>query len=426
MTNRNQPSTKLLNWLYLDLNSYFATIEQQVNPAIRNKPVAIIPCDADTTCAIAASYEAKRKGVTTGTIIKKAKQLIPNLICVPANHERYVEFHNKIMQEIDKHIYIDYILSIDECACKLTGKYQIEDQVINLAKSIKQGIRNNVGDYISCSIGISTNRFIAKVATEIQKPNGLVVVKKDEIFKKLSVLKLRDLPGIGKQTMNRLLFRGISTIPQLYKYDAPTLGRIFGNINGQRYWFLLRGIELPDPETKSKSIGNSQVLPPELRKIEDAKIIAHRLILKSASRLRRQKSKCKGMIVNIEFNKKSYKSSKRFSALSDSISLADEMFSLWYEITNKSKLKYAKKVAVSLTHIEIGNKKQYELFTSDSDTYQIIQNKRDKLSLIIDYLNTKYGKDTVTIGVVPEQSKKHHTGTKIAFGAVPTMQDFNE
>ena len=107
------------------------------------------------------------------------------------------------------------VLSIDECACKLTGKYQIEDQVINLAKSIKQGIRNNVGDYISCSIGISTNRFIAKVATEIQKPNGLVVVKKDEIFKKLSVLKLRDLPGIGKQTMDRLLFRGISTIPQL-------------------------------------------------------------------------------------------------------------------------------------------------------------------------------------------------------------------
>ena len=140
-----------LNWLYLDLNSYFATIEQQVNPSYRNKPVAVVPCDTDTTCAIAASYEAKAKGVTTGTIIRKAKKLIPDLICIPAKHELYTEYHNKILQEIDKHIYIDYVLSIDECACKLTGKYQDENQAIKLAKEIKLGIINNCLLYTSPS-----------------------------------------------------------------------------------------------------------------------------------------------------------------------------------------------------------------------------------------------------------------------------------
>lgn len=418
-----------LNWLYLDLNSYFATIEQQVNPSYRNKPVAVVPCDTDTTCAIAASYEAKAKGVTTGTIIRKAKKLIPDLICVPAKHELYTEYHNKILQEIDKHIYIDYVLSIDECACKLTGKYQDENQAIKLAKEIKLGIINNIGDYIRCSIGIASNRFLAKVATDIQKPDGLVVIKKNNILKTLCSLSLKDLPGIGKGTYSRLLYNGISTTEELCKLDAGFLRRAFGSVLGERYWYMLRGIELPDIETKSKSISNSQVLPPELRNAEDVKIIAHRLLQKAASRLRRLNYSCKGLVLNIStIDQKHYKETTKFNILSDSISLADKMFESWNCLISKNKIKLIKKVSVTLVNIDFKHHelKQKSLFDDATDDFLNQRKTRERLSKTIDELNIKYGKDAVCIGMLPTESKKYHTGTKIAFGAVPISQDFNE
>lgn len=422
-------SVYALNWLYLDLNSYFATIEQQVNTNYRNKPIAVVPCDADTTCAIAASYEAKAKGVTTGTIIRQAKKLIPDLICVPAKHELYTEYHNKILQEIDKHIYVDYILSIDECACKLTGKYQDEDQAVKLANEIKIGIIENVGDYIRCSIGIASNRFLAKVATNIQKQDGLVVIKKNNILKTLCSLSLKNLPGIGTATYNRLLYNGISTIEELCKLDVGSLRRAFGSILGERYWYMLRGIELPDIETKSKSIGNSQVLPPELRNTEDAKIIAHRLLQKAASRLRRLNYSCKGLVLNIStIDNKHYRETIKFNMLSDSISLADKMFEAWNCLTYQNKIKLIKKISVTLINIDFRQQefKQKSLLDDATDDYINQRKSRERLSKTIDELNIKYGKDSVCIGVLPIESKKYHTGTKIAFGTVPISQDFNE
>jgi DNA polymerase-4 len=389
----------------------------------------VVPCDADTTCAIATSYEAKAKAVTTGTIIRQAKKLIPDLICVPAKHELRTEYHNKILQEIDKHIYVDYVLSIDECACKLTGKYQDEDQAIKLAKEIKIGIIKNVGDYIRCSIGIASNRFLAKVATNIQKPDGLVVIKKNNILKTLCSLSLKDLPGIGKATYNRLLYNGISTIEEPCKLDAGSLRRAFGNILGERYWYMLRGIELPDIETKSKSIGNSQVLPPELRNTEDTKIIAHRLLQKAASRLRRLNYSCKGLVLNIlTINNKHYRETVKFNVLSDSISLADKMFEAWNCLTYQNKIKLIKKISVTLINIDFRQQefKQKSLFNYATDDYINQRKSRERLSKTIDELNIKYGKDAVCIGLLPIESKKYHTGTKIAFGTVPVSQDFNE
>jgi DNA polymerase-4 len=95
-----------LNWLYIDINSYFATIEQQINPDLRHKPVAVVPMLSDSTCAIAASYEAKVKGINTGTKIYVAKKLCPKLVCIKAKHDLYVEYHHKIFNEIDRYLHI--------------------------------------------------------------------------------------------------------------------------------------------------------------------------------------------------------------------------------------------------------------------------------------------------------------------------------
>ena len=157
-----------LGWLYIDINSYFTTIEQQIDLSIRNKPVAVVPLLSDSTCAIAASYEAKLLGIKTGTIIRKAKKLCPDLICIKARQSVYAEFHQRIFQEIDKHLHVDHIFSIDEGACRLTGKFCNIEESVSIAKFIKDTIKYNVGDYIYCSIGIAPNRYLAKIASNIQ------------------------------------------------------------------------------------------------------------------------------------------------------------------------------------------------------------------------------------------------------------------
>ena len=160
---------KEIKWLYLDFNSYFSTIEQQINPSIRNMPVVVVPSITDYTCAIAASYEAKKLGIKTGTMIFEAKKVCRHLICIKANHEKYIEYHHKLINEINRHIPIESVCSIDEVACKLTGK-ECELQIaVSIALSIKSSIRKNVGDYISCSIGIATNKFLAKTASNLKK-----------------------------------------------------------------------------------------------------------------------------------------------------------------------------------------------------------------------------------------------------------------
>ena len=127
-----------LNWLYIDINSYFSAIEQQVDPSMRGKPVAVVPLLSDSTCAIAASHEAKLKGIKTGTKIYQAKKLCPGLICIKARHNLYIEYHHKIFKEVDLYLHVDHIFSIDEGACKLTGKYRNESDAISIGRIIKK------------------------------------------------------------------------------------------------------------------------------------------------------------------------------------------------------------------------------------------------------------------------------------------------
>jgi DNA polymerase IV len=275
-----------LNWLYFDLDSYFATIEQHLDPNLRHKPIAIVPLMSDSTCAIAASFEAKQMGVKTGTKIYEAKRLCPELICVQARPSIYTKYHRLIFAEINKYLCIDHIFSIDEGACKLTGDQSQEEVVLLLAKKIKEGIRKNIGQYITCSIGIAPNRYLAKIATSIQKPNGITVIKPEDITNKLFPLKLRTLPGIGSATFKKLGLAGIDSIQKLYQLNPTQLEAIWGSIHGKKCWYLLRGVDLPVEATKKATIGQSKVIGPDSRDEKLARNVAQQLILKAASRLR--------------------------------------------------------------------------------------------------------------------------------------------
>jgi DNA polymerase-4 len=339
-----------LSWLYLDLNSYFATIEQQLNPESRNKPIVVLPVMTDATCAIAASYEAKAKGIRTGTKIYEAKRLCPELICVEASHTKYIDYHHRILNEVEKLLHIDHVFSIDECACKLTGDLTKEANALAIAQKIKDAIRSNVGDYIDCSIGIAPNRFLAKIATDMQKPDGLVVINPVDLPHKLYSLKLRDIPGIGHKVFQRLVASNISSIEALYAADKRQLRAIWGSIAGEKCWYLLRGVDFPHLESAQRSISHSKILSPEGRTPQLAREVALKLLLKATQRLRADRLFATGLGIYFStLERKSYKEYCRIPSSNDSALFSRLMLVKWDQMISNNSVTAIRKIVIVLS-----------------------------------------------------------------------------
>ncbi|RYZ81170.1 MAG: DNA polymerase, partial [Proteobacteria bacterium] len=205
----------MVKWLYLDLNSFFASCEQQEKPELRGKPVAVIPMMANTTSVLAASYEAKAFGIKTGTSVVDAKKMCPGLQFVLSKHPTYVRYHHKVKEVVESCVPIHSVCSVDEFACELTGSQQDVQVATALAEKIRTAIYQQVGEAISCSIGLGPNVLLSKMATDMKKPRGLVVIEPTDLPTKLVPLKLRDVPGIGPKMEYRLNQKGIHTMGQL-------------------------------------------------------------------------------------------------------------------------------------------------------------------------------------------------------------------
>lgn len=415
-----------LRWLYIDFNSYFASVEQQLQPRLRGKPVAVMPVATESTCAIAASYEAKAYGVKTGTPIWEAKKLCPGIICVLAQHERYVEYHHRILKEVDNHIPITMVCSIDEVACQLMKNEMSIIRITEIAASIKRGLAKNVGDYIRCSIGVAANRYLAKVATDLQKPDGLTILGPQDLPQRLFELKLRDLPGIGYNIERRLIAKGITDMQALWALDAQRMRKFWGSVWGEKMWYLLRGVEFPEEKTTRRSIGHSHVLAPELRAPEKAQYVARRLTLKATSRMRRMGYYASALSLSIRVEHGPRLSAEmRCYRAQDSISFINLMNTLWAGFMREAHGAAIKKVSVTLHHLIPASDLQAELFEVLPDIDLLKRQKADKISQALDKINHRFGRDSVLLGMLPSQGKSF-SGTKIAFTRIPDMDEFLE
>lgn len=260
---------------------------QQLNPALRGRQVAVVPVLSGSTVAISASYEAKAFNVATGTRIAEAMRLCPDLQLMPAQHDVYVDFHHRILDAIERCLHVTQVCSIDEVACELLGRERELDNALALARRIKHTIATEIGACLRCSIGLAPTRFLAKVATEIEKPDGLVAIEPGRLPDRLLELTLRDLPGIGPRMERRLNAAGIHDIAGLWSLPPKRMRLLWGGVTGERFWCDLHGIDLPEPKTRHRNIGHSRVLVPGLRVLKTARRVARRLVLKAASRLRR-------------------------------------------------------------------------------------------------------------------------------------------
>jgi DNA polymerase-4 len=418
--------TSTLRWLYVDFNSYFASVEQQLQPHLRGKPVAVVPVMTDSTCAIAASYEAKAYGVKTGTPIYEAKRMCPGLICVPGRHADYVEFHHRIIEEVGRHIPVTAVCSIDEVACELMDNETNPARVIEIAHAIKRGLAKNIGEYVRCSIGIAPNRYLAKVATDLQKPDGLTVLEAADILPRLSMLKLRDLPGIGHNIERRLHQAGIREMRTLLSLDAQQMRQLWGSVWGEKLWYLLRGLDLPEEETTRRTIGHSHVMAPDLRDPKKARFVAKRLILKAASRLRRMEYYAGSISFSARIeNGPRVEARERCYHAQDNWTFLQLLDRLWNQaLANAGKVRI-KKVSVMLHELTAASDIQPELFDTLPAKDVKVRAKAAKVSYAMDKINHRFGRDSVTVGMLPSQGRSF-SGTKIAFTRIPDREEFLE
>ena len=401
----------MLNALYVDFNSYFASVEQQLQPQLRGKPIGVLAVVAETTCCIAASNEAKKFGIKTGTMVRDARKLCKDIIFVEARPPLYVEHHHKLIEIVESCTHVEKVLSIDEMVCKLTGSQKVKENALKLAAKIKQSVYREY-PHILCSIGIAPNTFLAKTASNMQKPDGCVVLEESDIPHRLYTLKLRDLNGIGRQMEERLKRYKITTVEQLYALNRDQLRSAWGSIEGERYYDKLRGIEPYYVKNARSSLGHSHVLPPDQRNKDGAKAVLHRLLQKAAMRMRDYGLLTTRISIKVKLRDyPSFYSESSVSATDSTLSLIQSLETLWQRYPQHGVEPIA--VGVNFSGLTNANEAAYDLFAEKPTEAE------KKLNKALDVLNLKYGKNTVYFAGAHQALKS--APMRIAFNHIPDL-----
>jgi DNA polymerase-4 len=397
----NPKSDGRLRYVFLDLNAYFASVEQQESPELRGKPVAVIPLEADTTFVIAASYEAKACGVKTGTMVRDAKIACPDIRLVQARPPVYVSYHRRVLEAVETVLPIDEVCSIDEMRFRLIGEERAPERAVALAHRLKRAIREHVGDQMRCSVGVAPNAFLSKVATELEKPDGLVVIQSHDLPDRLHSLKLTDFPGINKRMQVRLNAAGIFSSQQMCAASKQEMVLAFGGIVGERWYYMLRGEDVVRETSPRKTLGHSHVLPPELRNERGCREVLLRLIQKASARLRTEKLWAGSMSLYVHGFKKSWESRVRLSPTQDTVRLNEVFHEEWA----KRDFEGARSVGVTFS----------ELFRPEQVTPSLFDETPDRVEFnaAIDAMNQKFGKHTVYLAGM--ERARSSADEKIAF-----------
>jgi len=430
----------LFGFIHVDLNSFFASVEQQLHPEYRGKPLGVCGTMADTGALIAASYEAKALGIHTLTKVGEAKHICPDIILVDGSHSVYSEFSHKIADAVEKVCPVAHQPSIDEMTCQLMGRERQPPNTRRIAMDIKQAIKDNVGDTLRCSIGMAPNRYLAKIASDMQKPDGLIGLLPSQLPRAIAHLVLRDLPGVGARTEARLNAKGIHTMVDLLALDRNGMHALWDSVWGDRLYHWLRGAFTGDDGAPvdsgiQKSLGHSHVLGPEFRTQTGAWAIAHKLLHKAAMRLRMEKFHAANLTVTIKYaltnrqiaelrgaQKKVKQHSSgiqqtgwameaRFRPCNDTLSLLDALKGIWKQAPQDSFHEKPFFVGVTLKNLINDNDVPVMLFDEPGN--------RSQLSTTMDKLNLKYGHTTLHFaGMLPARDA---APTRIAFTQIPVQ-----
>ncbi len=402
--------------LYIDFDGFFASCEEQADPGLHGRPVGVIPfVGARNSCVIAANAAAKRFGVTTGTAIAEARRLCPRITLAPQRPDHYVRIHHRVVAAVLSVLPVDVVCSIDELAAVLGERDRPEE----IAGKIKRRIRRAVGERITCSIGCAPNRWLAKIAADLDKPDGLTVLFPCDLPGPLLNLGLDALPGVGGRMRARLKRGGIATVEDVWNATPGRLRSLWGNVNGARFWYALHGYAVEPPVTKRGSIGHSRVLPPGERSVQLARPMARQLVVKAARRLRREGLLARRLILSADFfNAPAWTASTIVARANDDLTCLDALSVIWAALARARDRATLFRITVSFDRFIPSDEAQLELPFENPDE----RRRLARLNTAVDSINGRYARTLVGYGGCAPPGG--YAGAKIACGRIPRLEDF--
>lgn len=401
--------------MHIDINSCFATIEQQANPFLRGKPVVVAAFATDRGCILASSIESKRLGIKTGMRVFEGKRIYPGLVVLSPDPWKYRNVHLKLKDLISEYTDDFVPKSIDEFSLNLKDYSTLKKcSLESIAKEIKRRIKKEIGDWITVSIGIAPNKYLAKVAAGLQKPDGLVEINKGNFLDVYSKMKLTDLTGIKIGNATRLNSVGIYSVVDFYNAPIWKVKTAFHSITGLYWHMRLSGFEIDDFQTGRHSYGNSVAIGKNLSKITDLSPILARLTEKMCARLRSAGYMAHGIHLALIYKDGSWwhKGKLLSQARFDSRDFYKAIFRLLIEANPGVPVL---NIAVSCFGLTRVGPLQLDIFEN--------MDKKQNLVYAIDSVNTKWG--GFTVGSARSFGGAKVVLDRIAFGGVKELEELN-
>ncbi len=396
--------------MHIDLNSCFATVEQQAYYHLRGKPVVISAYNTPQGCVLSPSIEAKRYGIKTGMNNRQARLLCRDVIVRTCDAPKVRDVHRRFRKIFSDYSPIVIPKSIDEAILDFTGMESfLKTDLADIAQEIKLRMRQEIGEWISCSIGIATNRFMAKTAASLKKPDGLEIITYKNIEEVLGRLSLIDLNGINTRYQARLNINGIFTPLQFLHAPAEFLQKqVFNGIVGYYWYRRLRGWEIDDIEYERKSFGQDYSLQEATNDPEKLSSLLMKLCEKMGRRLRKAGRAAAGIHVALLYRDHSYWHRARKTGRI--MYTTQELFrEAQYTLNQQPSKNIVRKLAVSCYDLTTAKTPQISLFDENED-------RSRKVSDAVDRMNDRYGEFVVTPAIM--MGMRHTILDRIAFGNV--------
>ncbi len=381
--------------ILVDMDAYFASIEQKSNPALRGKPIGVIG-SAERTVITTASYEARARGVKTGMSKYEAKKLCPEIILVVGNNRKYTYTCARLGEIYRRYTPHIEIYSVDEAFLDVTDTHHLFGGPLEIAREIREKIKERFG--INATIGMSHNKLLAKLAADISKPDGLRWITQDNAQSVLEYLPPDELWGIGKKTARKLSSIGIKTCGQLGRASVTTLRSYFGII-GERLKAMGLGIDtspVMDDAEEVKSVGHSMTLPRDIVRMDEIEVYILRLSEMVGRRARRHR--LQGSVIRVVIRYKSFKTFSRQKKIRVFTSDTHLIYDTAMKIIKGIRLKEpVRLLGVGLSGL-----------IDDTGQVSIFKEHRRRASLIdaMDSINDRYGEFTLSWAQYSSDEKK--------------------
>ncbi len=386
--------------LHIDFDSFFASCEQQFNPALRGKPIGVTATNG-RTCIIAASREAKKSGVKSPSRVWEAQQIVPDLITVPGQFDKYWEISKKFINVAKDYTPFVEVFSLDEVFMDVTKTAHLYKGVYPLIARIKQRLAQTVGEYITVSVGVSHNKLLAKLASGMRKPNGVMEITPENLDDVYSETELTDICGIGERIARRLHLIGVYSLFDLRNISFHTLHDEFGTVEATFLKNVGFGIDhssvIPYYEaSETKSVGRNYCLP---RNEYNERIVLqniYELCEELGIKLRRLAKKARRLGISLRGNT-IYSARKTYTHYFDTGNdIFQGLMKLMngnpksYQLSNFHNGDYVRQISVWVAFLD--SSEGVPLFLFDED------NRKTKLFNTIDAINDRYGDHTIRNG----------------------------